>query len=105
MAINLTVRVKVRAGLKLSWCRILSFNKEFIPRTGLCGFRRNIKSQTKVFNSLSWHTIKSRFLIAPSMHVNGPAVKLVATGSWRKWFLLSFQGGQDLSCYDKAVLV
>ena len=45
------------------------------------------------------------FLIAPSMHVNGSAVKLVATGSWRKWFLLSFQGGQDLSCYDKAVLV
>ena len=36
---------------------------------------------------------------------NGPAVKLVATGSWRKWFLLSCLGGQDLSCYDKAVLV
>jgi len=45
MAINLTVRVKVRAELKLSWYRNLSCYKEFVPRAGTCGFRRNVKSQ------------------------------------------------------------
>ena len=37
------------------------------------------------------------------MTSNGPAVKLVAIASRRKWFLLSCLGGQVLSCYSKIV--
>ena len=42
-AITHTIRVKVRAGLKVSWSINLSCYNGFVPRAGFCGFRRFFK--------------------------------------------------------------